>query len=358
MSALVWNYRGIGGAVTVRTLINLVRVNHPLVVGLLETKAGKARMERIQREIGFRNGFVVESRGRSGGLVLWWKAEIDLSIRSYSDFHIEVVVEGSSPFRFTLFYGHPVSSKREETCDLPRRLKNLSDLPWIVVGDFNEVLFGWEVQGRILRGEWQMRKFTEGLQDFCLIDLSFRGSQFTFSNRRKGVYETKARLDRALASQNWRFLFSEAEVLHKVATHSDHAPLVVKWKGGGRSSRLNLFRFESMWLKHKEFAEVVSNIWSDKVTSSCRMFTFLKYCAEGIDTWSRRKLCRVKDKMACLKRELWKIRELERTEEVVAKEANLSSELDEWLLREELYWKQRSRVDWMREVIAIRKFST
>ncbi|CAM8960206.1 unnamed protein product [Rhodiola kirilowii] len=142
MSALVWNCRGIGGAATVRTLADLVRGSHPLVVGLLETKARKVRMERVQKEIRFCNGFVVESRGRSGGLALWWKAEIHLSIRSYSEFHIEAVVEGSSPFRFTLFYGHPVSSKREETWDLLRRLKNPSDLPWMVVGDFNEVLFG------------------------------------------------------------------------------------------------------------------------------------------------------------------------------------------------------------------------
>ncbi|CAM8999923.1 unnamed protein product [Rhodiola kirilowii] len=47
MSALVWNYRGIGGDATVRSLADLVRVNRPLVVGLLETKAGKARIERI-----------------------------------------------------------------------------------------------------------------------------------------------------------------------------------------------------------------------------------------------------------------------------------------------------------------------
>ncbi|KAL9678785.1 hypothetical protein QQ045_016636 [Rhodiola kirilowii] len=115
MSALMCNCRGLGGAATVHALSKLVRVNHPLVVGLLETKARKGRMEWIQNEIGFSNGFVVDSRGRSGGLALWWKEEVTITIKSYSDFHIDVVLEVSSPFRFTLFYGHPVTSKREDT---------------------------------------------------------------------------------------------------------------------------------------------------------------------------------------------------------------------------------------------------
>ncbi|KAL9666219.1 hypothetical protein QQ045_000543 [Rhodiola kirilowii] len=38
-----------------------------------------------------------------------------------------------------------------------------------------------------------------------------------------------------------------------------------------------------------------------------------------------------------------------RSEEVIRREARLQVELDEWLAREELLWRQRSRVDWLRE---------
>lgn len=37
------------------------------------------------------------------------------------------------------------------------------------------------------------------------------------------------------------------------------------------------------------------------------------------------------------------------TNEVIKEETRLSTELDEWLSREELLWKQRSRMDWLKE---------
>ncbi|KAL9666550.1 hypothetical protein QQ045_000885 [Rhodiola kirilowii] len=51
-----------GGAATVRALANLVRANNPLVKGLVETKVRKYRADRVKMEVGFQNGFVVESR--------------------------------------------------------------------------------------------------------------------------------------------------------------------------------------------------------------------------------------------------------------------------------------------------------
>lgn len=43
-----------------------------------------------------------------------------------------------------------------------------------------------------------MRKFREALEDSCLNDLGFRGTAFTFLNKRLGLVETIPRLDRAL----------------------------------------------------------------------------------------------------------------------------------------------------------------
>ncbi|KAL9668029.1 hypothetical protein QQ045_002401 [Rhodiola kirilowii] len=75
--------------------------------------------------------------------------------------------------------------------------------PWVVFGDFNEVLSEREVRGRRARRGWQIDAFREAVTNCGLLDLGFSGNQFTFSNRRQGVLETKARLVRVLANENW-----------------------------------------------------------------------------------------------------------------------------------------------------------
>ncbi|CAM8972072.1 unnamed protein product [Rhodiola kirilowii] len=215
MSCLSWNYRGLGGAATVRALANLVRVHKPSLVGVMGTKAEKSRMEQVRIQLGFECGFSVERNGRSDGLALWWKKNLNISVKRYSDYHIDTIVEHESPFRVTLFYGQPMVNRRAETWELLRSLSADWDLPWLVFGDFNEVLFGWEVKG-------------------------FRGSTFTFSNKRKGIFETKARLDRALANQDWRNLFPAAEVIYEISGMSDHSPIVIKWEGDKRMKKLKL----------------------------------------------------------------------------------------------------------------------
>lgn len=83
--------------------------------------------------------------GRSGGLILFWKDNIDLSIQSYFVGHFDCIVnQGSKEWIFTEFYGHPVVANRVVSWKVLRRLANiheLNQLLWLVGGDFNEILF-------------------------------------------------------------------------------------------------------------------------------------------------------------------------------------------------------------------------
>ncbi|CAM8921455.1 unnamed protein product [Rhodiola kirilowii] len=206
MKTLCWNCRGLGQLRSVHSLSEMVRSNKPRIVALIETKVDSIELEGIRRKLGFANGFSVEREGLAGGLVIWWKKELSLSVMSYSRHHIDCKVAEGGEFRLTVFYGNPVSHRRAESWELLRTLNKQGEGPWLVLGDLNEILFGWECQGRRLRREWQMRSFREAIEDCGISDLGYRGAPFTFSNRREGASETRARLDRAFGNDQWRTL--------------------------------------------------------------------------------------------------------------------------------------------------------
>lgn len=50
----------------------------------METKCDNDRMELAKREMKFDNHFVVNSMGKSGGLTLLWKDEVNVQFQSYT----------------------------------------------------------------------------------------------------------------------------------------------------------------------------------------------------------------------------------------------------------------------------------
>ncbi|XP_042974662.1 uncharacterized protein LOC122306298 [Carya illinoinensis] len=125
MKTISWNSRGLGNPRGVRTLRDLVRREDPEVLFLMETKMSSWQMERIRVSMGFGCCFTVPSEGRSGGLALLWKNEVNLSIKSFSFFHIDAKIseiDNGLEWKFTSLYRHPETEKRVETWSLLRTL--------------------------------------------------------------------------------------------------------------------------------------------------------------------------------------------------------------------------------------------
>ena len=146
----------------------------------------------------------------SGGLALFWDSEWDVKLRTWSKSYIDVIVtekDGVS-WRLTGIYGHPEKLKRIETWNLMRLFHQQATLPWICIGDFNEILSANEKQGGEPGSEWQMANFREVLDDCRLRDMGFKGARFTWCNRRDEQDRLYVRLDRGVANQEWYDLSS------------------------------------------------------------------------------------------------------------------------------------------------------
>ena len=192
MNCLSWNCRGLGNPCTVQELTRLVRAKAPSAVFLIETWSNEDYLEILRCNLHFSNKFVVHSNKKGGGLALFWNVDLNVSIKSYSHNHIDVIInEGmSDAWRLTGVYGAPETHNRPKTWDLLRKLDGLFQLPWYCLGDFNEVVKLEEMCGRLNRPEKQMQAFRNVLDDCGLVDLGFHGFPFTWCNNRDPPHTT------------------------------------------------------------------------------------------------------------------------------------------------------------------------
>ena len=116
MSCLAWNCHGLRNLCTGRELGEIIRAKDPFVVFLVKTFIDDARLEFVQRSIGFDHRWVVPRVERSGGLVLYWKASIDLMVEGLDRYYIDAVIDKNTEneWRLTGFYGEPNTARRHE----------------------------------------------------------------------------------------------------------------------------------------------------------------------------------------------------------------------------------------------------
>ena len=228
MNSICWNCRGIGNPRSVYSLRNYVRRWTPYLVFLVETKAKQKRMEKVKFKLGFSNGLIIPSQGKSGGLALLWSKDIKLEIKSYSQHHIDAIIiehDRNFTWRFIGFYEHPESHLRKHSWKLLSYLNSQFSLPWFCCGNFNEILSLSEKSGGPCRTQRQMEGFWDTVNVCGFQDLGFSGPKFTWCNMCEGNDCVYLRLDRAFANSNWLNTFQNCRVHHVVDSTSDHCIL-------------------------------------------------------------------------------------------------------------------------------------
>jgi exonuclease III len=81
MNVLSLNCQRLGNPRTVRNLHRLVKEKKPDLVFLMETKMQNKKCDFIRIKLGFDYMFGVDSVGRSGGLLLLWKIDCNITFK-------------------------------------------------------------------------------------------------------------------------------------------------------------------------------------------------------------------------------------------------------------------------------------
>lgn len=105
-----------------------------------------------------------------------------------SDYHIDCAIseQGKDPWRMTCIYDEAHTHLRYHTWDLMKNICNSSNLPWLSISDFDEVLRPEEHDGVTQRSNAQIQDFREAIETCMMLDIGYKGRSWTFEKKVAG----------------------------------------------------------------------------------------------------------------------------------------------------------------------------
>lgn len=340
MRTTCWNCQGVGNTLTVRHLRDIYGQYIPEVVFLSETKNKRDYLENVCGHLGYHDLWTVEPEGIGGGLALLWKEEVQVKILSSSSRWIDThIVWKDKTFFLTGVYGDPISSERSKVWEQLIRIREGRNDPWILLGDFNEILCNEEKRGGVIRSESSFFPFRNLMTACGLMEVSYQGNPFSwFGYRGDGLVHCK--LDRVVANADWHLLFPEARSLYLPRIGSDHSPIVTSFNGD-EPRRIGTFRYDKRWKAKEGFNEVVHHGWNQlEEEEEADLVAKIRSCRRAMAKWKRHSKPNSEFQIRELKR---KIDEITHQDAYNRQELQaLKSQLHKAYKDEEAFWRQKS----------------
>jgi hypothetical protein len=358
---LSWNVRGLNEGkkrLRVRRLLSQWKVD---IVCLQETKLESITPDLVQslRRCPYVEWSHVASVGASDGILLMWDRRVVTKVDVCQGNFVVACsfrnVGDGLEWAFAGVYGPNRDSHRRHLWEELAGVMCLWKVPWCIGGDFNVTLYQNERSGGVRRRR-VVAAFADFIVEMGLMDLPLSGEVSTWSNTL-----TWSRLDRFLVSPEWEFSYPGLLQKKLLRVCSDHAPILLL-RGCSQNGKSS-FKFENMWLKEEGFVDKVSSWWSSFSFTGSPSFILAKKprALKGeIKRWNQEVFgnVRARNKAWAEKLEL-----LDRSEEVrrLSEEEKerrrlLASDLEASLLQEEISWRQKSRVKWLKEGDKCTKF--
>ena len=172
-----------------------------------------------------------------------------MEILTHSDHSLHALVKVNSPpltFLLTVVYAFSNFAKQKVFWNYLENLASIICLPWVLLGDFNDMIFKDEKMDGLPLNKTRIAAFKNYMDKCGLMDLSFQGPRFTWTNKSpawNGLIQEQ--LDRGLGNAEWKLLFPMVEIHHLPRVKSDHCPIMLLTDLCERKSP-KPFRFEQM----------------------------------------------------------------------------------------------------------------
>ena len=287
--------------------------------------------------------------------MLLWKEEVTLDVINFIDNHIlaKVVENDGFVWYLTGFYGWLEANEKRKSWTLLSHLRSLVEGSWCCIDDFNAILHASEKQSVNAPYHNQMEDFWVALEKCELTELGFAGHKFTWTNKRPGSAYTKQRLDRAVANKDWIEKFHASSVSHLFNHASDHIPILLRTMNDRRLRGRGAggFKFEESWLLWDDCEEAVLEAWTKGGQRSLGLSGVrdrIQGCGADLHEWGSSKTKPKTEEIKRLQKKLEVLNANEMTEDSKSEFLLVSKQLDDLLLKQEIFWHQRSQVSWLK----------
>ncbi|XP_021765414.1 uncharacterized protein LOC110729930 [Chenopodium quinoa] len=263
-----WNVRGLNKTSRVCDVLCFIKQHNIGLFGLLETRVKARKFAGVFPKFGGDWSVITNySKHRGGRIwVIWMPGVFHVDVRRVEGQLIHLVarhIASGCSFDYTIVYGLNEASQRMELWDDLISISRNIHGPWMIGGDFNNVLnLGDRVGSPVTLVE--LEQFRECLKDCNLMDWKTEGLFFTWNNKQDGVSRVCSRIDRVAVNSVWQDSFLDVQAKFYAEGDMDHSPCVINFASMVRSSR-KPFRFYNMWIDSPEFFSSVQEAKSSDV---------------------------------------------------------------------------------------------
>eukprot|EP00253_Pinus_taeda_P015016 PITA_15016 len=198
-------------------------------------------------------------------LTLWNPQKLGIIDAEASRNYLSVVIQpvgDRETYLVTNVYGpHRMDDKLRFLDSLVELRDRHVGVPWIIGGDFNMIKSLSNKKGGTRTLSKDSIAFQTFIDNMKLVDTDMSNGLFTWNNKRGGESQVASKLDRFIISED--LMLNDKEMIARILPFggSDHWPVQLEVQGIGTPKNRPL-RFENIWLTHPNFISNIAKWWT------------------------------------------------------------------------------------------------